>query len=120
MAANEMAWNDYIKITKDTDHTMWGMTYERLKKSKEGIQWPCPSEDHPGTYKRYVRGMDPMFEHQGFIEKFGKKCRKIVRSCFYMDGKNEGRANIFLRPIREPKKCRVPTTPFYLDYRTGH
>jgi formate dehydrogenase (coenzyme F420) alpha subunit len=25
-----------------------GITYERLKKAG-GIQWPCPSEDHPGT-----------------------------------------------------------------------
>ena len=34
-----------------------GITYERLKKAG-GIQWPCPSEDHPGT--------DTMF-----VEKFG-------------------------------------------------
>lgn len=114
MAANEMAWNDYIKITKDTDHTMWGMTYERLKKSKEGIQWPCPSEDHPGTYKRYVRGMDPMFEHQGFIAKFGKTMPKNRKVVFYMDGKNEGRANIFLRPYKGAEEVPNADYPFYL------
>jgi formate dehydrogenase alpha subunit len=32
-----------------------GITYERLKKAG-GIQWPCPSEDHPGT--------DTMFAEQ--------------------------------------------------------
>ncbi len=26
-----------------------GITPERLKKNIPGIQWPCPSEDHPGT-----------------------------------------------------------------------
>lgn len=26
-----------------------GLTYERLQKTKGGIHWPCPSEDHPGT-----------------------------------------------------------------------
>jgi formate dehydrogenase major subunit len=34
-----------------------GITYERLKESLGGIQWPCPTEDHPGT---------PTF----FVEKF--------------------------------------------------
>lgn len=26
-----------------------GITYERLKETLGGIQWPCPTEDHPGT-----------------------------------------------------------------------
>ncbi len=26
-----------------------GITYERLEQTLGGIQWPCPSEDHPGT-----------------------------------------------------------------------
>ena len=26
-----------------------GITYERLSRTAGGIQWPCPSEDHPGT-----------------------------------------------------------------------
>ena len=30
-----------------------GITYERLKKAG-GIQWPCPSEDHPGTDTMFV------------------------------------------------------------------
>lgn len=29
-----------------------GITYERL--NKEGIQWPCPTEDHPGTKVLHV------------------------------------------------------------------
>lgn len=49
MKANEMAWSEYIRVTKDTDHTLYGATYDRLKKEPAGIQWPCPSIDHPGT-----------------------------------------------------------------------
>ncbi len=30
-----------------------GITYERLK-SASGIQWPCPTEDHPGTEVMFV------------------------------------------------------------------
>lgn len=31
-----------------------GITYQRLK--KEGIQWPCPDKDHPGTPYLYKAG----------------------------------------------------------------
>ena len=31
-----------------------GITYERIE--KEGIQWPCPAEDHPGTPILHVNG----------------------------------------------------------------
>ncbi|ASJ10028.1 formate dehydrogenase subunit alpha [Thermococcus sp. P6] len=31
-----------------------GITPERLKGNVEGIQWPCPSEDHPGTERLHV------------------------------------------------------------------
>ena len=31
-----------------------GITPERLKRDVEGIQWPCPSEDHPGTKRLHV------------------------------------------------------------------
>ena len=32
--------------------TMGGLSYERLE--KEGIPWPCPSSDHPGTPRLHV------------------------------------------------------------------
>ncbi len=31
-----------------------GITPERLKNNLAGIQWPCPSEDHPGTPRLHV------------------------------------------------------------------
>jgi len=114
MKANEMAWSDYTRVTKDTDHTLYGATYDRLKKEPAGIQWPCPSLDHPGTYKRYVRGMDPMFDHKGFLEKFGKNIPADAKVYFYMDSKNEGKANIWLRPYKEAAEVPDASYPFYL------
>ena len=34
-----------------------GITYERLE-AGNGIQWPCPTEDHPGTSYLHKDGMD--------------------------------------------------------------
>jgi formate dehydrogenase major subunit len=34
--------------------TYAGITYERLSRTPGGIQWPCPSEDHPGTPTFFV------------------------------------------------------------------
>ncbi|KAA0257815.1 nitrate reductase [Deferribacter autotrophicus] len=114
MKANEMAWTDYITVTKDSDHSLWGATYDRLKKEKAGIQWPCPYPGHPGTYKRYVRGMDPMFEHEEFKRFFGKKIPDDAKIYFYMDKKGEGRANIWLRPYKGPAEVPDAEYPFYL------
>jgi nitrate reductase NapA len=91
--ASELAWNDYITCTKDTEKTLFGATYRRLRASLEGLQWPCPSEDHPGTYKRYARGYDPIFERPANKEKIPADAQIY----FYGDGKGEGKANIFMR-----------------------
>ncbi len=32
-----------------------GLTYERIEETVGGIQWPCPSEDHPGTPTMFVK-----------------------------------------------------------------
>ena len=40
----EDVWNEVRELTP---HFFGGMSYERL--DKEGLQWPCPNEDHPGT-----------------------------------------------------------------------
>ncbi len=114
MKANEMAWTDYITLTKDTDHSLYGATYDRLKKEKAGLQWPCPDTNHPGTYKRYVRGMDPMFENEGFKKLFKKSMPTDRKFYFYMDKKGEGKANIWLRPYDGPGEVPDKDYPFYL------
>ena len=110
MNANEMAWHDYINVTKDTEKTLFGVSYQRLKDSKEGIQWPCPTSNHPGTYKRYVRGMDPVFDMPAFKDKIPAD----VNQYFYMDGKGEGKANLFLRPYAGAAEVPDAEFPFFL------
>jgi formate dehydrogenase major subunit len=41
--SSEEIWNEIRSVWKEGS----GITYERLEKG--GLQWPCPSEDHPGT-----------------------------------------------------------------------
>lgn len=89
----EMAWNDYTGCTANTEKTLAGATYQRLRASTTGVQWPCPSEDHPGTYKRYVRGMDPIFDDP---ERYGyKNIPKDADMFFY--ARPDGRLNVFCR-----------------------
>jgi predicted molibdopterin-dependent oxidoreductase YjgC len=42
--STEEIWNEIRKLTP---HYFGGMSYERLE--KRGLQWPCPTEDHPAT-----------------------------------------------------------------------
>jgi len=37
-------WDEVLKLTP---HYFGGMSYERLEKA--GLQWPCPTPEHPGT-----------------------------------------------------------------------
>jgi nitrate reductase NapA len=110
MKANEMAWADYTMVTKDTEKSLYGVSYQRLKDSKEGVQWPCPTPNHPGTYKRYVRGMDPMFDHPGFKDRIPADAGQY----FYMDAKGQGKANLFLRPYAGAAETPDAEYPFYL------
>ena len=33
-----------------------GITYEKIEKNGQGVQWPCPTEDHPGTPILHANG----------------------------------------------------------------
>ena len=33
-----------------------GITYAKIEKDGQGVQWPCPTEDHPGTPILHVNG----------------------------------------------------------------
>jgi predicted molibdopterin-dependent oxidoreductase YjgC len=41
----EQVWDELRSLSLDWHH---GMSYRRLA-AEGGLQWPCPSEDHPGT-----------------------------------------------------------------------
>lgn len=105
----KMAWDDYRNCVKNTEHTLYGMTYERLRKLEAGLQWPCPTTDHPGTPKRYVRGIDPIMDMPEIVEV--PPDRKIY---FYADKQHEGKANVFLRPYKGPEEPPDEEYNFFL------
>ncbi len=49
---SEQIWDEYRALTAGRPCDQFGMTNERLQ--TEALQWPCPSENHPGTARRYL------------------------------------------------------------------
>ncbi len=79
-------WNEWRKVSAATPYNFSGITRERMEK-ESGILWPCPTEDHPGTKIRYVRGEDP-----NIPKDYPKK--------YHFYGKPDGRAVIWFRPYK--------------------
>ncbi|MCI0682654.1 MAG: nitrate reductase [Gemmataceae bacterium] len=46
-------WDEFRRLTAGRPCDMSGMTAARLR-SERHLQWPCPSEDHPGSKRRYL------------------------------------------------------------------
>jgi len=75
-----------------------GITYARLQKER-GLQWPCPSPNHPGTPRRFVEGEDPFVRKGAGIEFYGNHDKKAV---------------VYLRPyVPSPEKTSAQY-PMYL------
>lgn len=72
----EAVWNEWRNFSADSYYNFKGITYERLRKLP-GLQWPCPTEDHPGTTRRFVDG-DPFVSKGAAIEFYGQKDKRAV------------------------------------------
>lgn len=72
----EEAWDEYRKMSAASYYNFEGMTRERLKKER-GLQWPCPTEDHPGTERRYIKG-DPFVKEGKDVQFYGKPDNKAI------------------------------------------
>ncbi len=107
--AFKMAWDDYRECVKMTEHSLYGMTRERLLELDTGLQWPCPTEKSPGCAQRYVRGKDPIMDMPEIV-----KVPAQAMVYFYADKKHEGRANVFLRPYKGPEEPPDKEYPFFL------
>jgi nitrate reductase NapA len=100
---SEDVWNEVRLASKGTAYDFMGMTRARMKKA-HGIQWPCPTEDHPGTQRRYtakygdslVKKFDPAAEDVSF---YGSKDRKAI---------------VWLRPYKGPAEPPDAEYPFAL------
>ena len=107
--AYQMAWDDYRECVKLTEHSLYGMTYDRLKQLEAGLQWPCPDEKSPGTARRYVRGYDPIMNMPEIV-----KVPSSALIYFYGDKKHEGKANVLLRPYKGAEEPPDKDYPFFL------
>lgn len=96
----EDIWNEWREVSQPTPYNFYGMTRERLRKAS-GIKWPCPTEDHPGTNIRYVRGKDPNVSEDHPNKYF-----------FY--GKPDGKAVIWFRPYKGAAEEPDAEYPFVL------
>jgi nitrate reductase NapA len=99
----EDAWDELRELASETPYKIQGMTRERLRE-EHGILWPCPTEDHPGTKRRYVKGDDPNVPDDW-----------PHRVQFY--GKPNKRAVVWLRPQQDPAAPPDQEYPYY--FTTG-
>ena len=91
-------WEEYRKLSAKSTYNFEGMTRERLRKER-GLQWPCPTENHPGTVRRYVEGDDPFVAKGEGMEFYGHKDHKAV---------------VFLRPYAPSPEQVSAEYPLYL------
>ncbi len=92
-------WDEWRKISAHSAYNFEGITYERLQKER-GVLWPCPTETHPGTKRRYIPGHDPMAKGTGRFDFYGKP---------------DGRATIWLDSQDEPLDPYTPDYPLILN-----
>jgi ferredoxin-nitrate reductase len=79
-------WDEFRRLTAGRPCDMNGITPERLRQQRH-IYWPCPSEDHPGSPRRYLDGVFPT---------------------------PDGRARFLPRPHQEPRELTDHEFPFVL------
>jgi len=102
---SEDVWNEIRHASKDTAYDFMGMTRARLKKA-HGIQWPCPTEDHPGTVRRYTAKYGDVL-----VKKFDPKATDVS---FYGAKADGNKATVWLRPYKGPAEPPDAEYPFIL------
>lgn len=90
-------WEEYRKISASSYYNFEGMTRERLKELR-GLQWPCPTTDHPGTVRRFT-SEDPFVPEGKDVEFYGKPDKRAV---------------VFLRPYIPSNEQLSEEAPIYL------
>ncbi|MFO1077628.1 MAG: nitrate reductase [Planctomycetota bacterium] len=101
-------WDEMRVASKDTAYDFMGMTRDRLKKER-GIRWPAPTEDHPGTARRFVKGDDPCLDRGPYADA----ALRPGDVKFY--GAPDHRAVVWLRPYQGPQEPVDAEYPFSLS-----
>ncbi len=101
-------WNEMRLASKDTAYDFMGMTRERLKKER-GIRWPAPTEDHPGTARRFVKGDDPCLDRGPYRDT------SLLEGQIKFYGAPDHRAIVWLRPAKPPAEPADAEYPYILS-----
>ncbi|MDP6518926.1 MAG: nitrate reductase [Planctomycetota bacterium] len=101
-------WEEMCEASRDTAYDFTGMTRERLKQER-GLRWPTPTEDHPGTARRFVKGEDPLLDSG----PYANPDLKPGELEFY--AAPDKRATVWLRPIKPPAEPPDEDFPFVLS-----
>ncbi len=103
--SSEDVWNEIRLCSKGTAYDFMGMTRARMK-TAHGIQWPCPTEDHPGTVRRYTAKYgDPL------VRKIDPLADDVL---FYGAKGDNNHVTIWLRPHKGPAEPPDAEYPFAL------
>jgi nitrate reductase NapA len=101
----ESLWNEIRQASKGTAYDFMGMTRARMKKA-HGLQWPLPTEDHPGTMRRYTAKYGDTL-----VKKFDPQAADVS---FYGNKADGNRAVIWLRPHKGPAEPPDSEYPYIL------
>ena len=96
-------WDEMRLASKDTAYDFMGMTRERLRKER-GIRWPAPTEDHPGTARRFVKGDDPCLDSGPYRDV------SVRKGDIKFYAAPDQKAIVWLRPFKGPAEPPTTTT----------
>ncbi len=108
LATTDDVWDEMRLASKDTAYDFMGMTRERLKKER-GIRWPAPTEDHPGTARRFVKGDDPCLDAGPY------KDNSLADGDTKFYAAPDNRAVVWLRPVLPPAEPPDDDYPYVLS-----
>ncbi|MDP6849479.1 MAG: nitrate reductase [Planctomycetota bacterium] len=102
-------WDEIRLASKGTSYDFMGITRERLHKER-GLRWPCPTENHPGTTRRFVKGDDPVLD---INPTYKDDTLKPGETKFYCA--KDQKAIVWLRPVVGPAEPADSEYPFVLS-----
>lgn len=101
-------WDEMRLASEDTAYDFMGATRERLKE-RRGIRWPVPTEDHPGTSRRFVKGDDPLLDSGPYADT------SLLDGDVKFYAASDHRATVWLRPAKPPAEPADDEYPFVLS-----
>ncbi|MEW5956870.1 MAG: nitrate reductase [Chloroflexota bacterium] len=101
-------WDEMRQASLQTPYNFFGITRQRLR-NERGLRWPAPTEDHPGTSRRFVKGDDPLLDAGAFADD----TLAAGELKFYTGANNK--AIIWLRPAKPPAEPVDAEYPYILS-----